>query len=136
MAAAIVAGLAAAAGLVALHADGRYVYDRLLDQALPLVLVSALAGFGAIAVLFRGGRRGLRPLGVGAVVAMIWAWAVAQYPYLLPTSLKIDDAAAPDPTLISVFVVFVIAAIVVLPAIGLLYILSQKELLGEGEERG
>jgi cytochrome bd ubiquinol oxidase subunit II len=138
-----VAGVAAAFGLVELHAEARYVFDRLIDQGLPLVVLSALCGFGVLAVLllpmgrFRedesrnrpiGGVL-LRPLAAGAVVAVIWGWAVAQFPYLLPTSLRIDQAAAPGSTLDVVFVVFVIAALLVLPALGLLYVLSQRDLL-------
>jgi cytochrome d ubiquinol oxidase subunit II len=73
----------------------------------------------------------LRPLAAGAVVAVIWGWGVAQFPYLLPTSLKITQAAAPPDTLATVIVVFIAAAILVLPALGLLYWLSQRELLGE-----
>jgi len=80
-------------------------------------------------VLLRGGRRPLRPLAAGAVVAVIWGWGVAQFPYLLPTSLKIGEAAAPDPTLDVVFVVFGAAAVLVLPSLGLLYALSQRDLL-------
>ncbi len=94
---------------------------------------------GVLALLLRGLRSGLaaapspalRPLSVGAVVAVIWGWGVAQFPYLLPTSLRIDQAAAPGPTLDAVLVVFLIAAVVVLPSLGLLYWLSQRELLGE-----
>ena len=44
----------------------------------------------------RGARRGARPLAVGAVVAVIWGWGVAQHPYLLPQDLTIDAAAAPE----------------------------------------
>ena len=62
LAAGLVAGALAVAGLVALHAEARYVYDRLVDQGLPLVIVSALCGFGVLVLLLRGGRRGLRPL--------------------------------------------------------------------------
>ncbi len=127
--AALVAGAFAVAGLFVLHADSRYVYDRLTDQALPLVVVSALCGLGVLVMLLRGARRGLRPLAVGAVVAVIWGWGVAQFPYLLPTSLTISESAAPPETLAAVIVVFLIAAVVVLPALGLLYWLSQKELL-------
>ncbi|HEY7949511.1 MAG TPA: cytochrome d ubiquinol oxidase subunit II [Solirubrobacterales bacterium] len=127
--AALVAGAFAVAGLFVLHADTRYVYDRLTDQALPLVVVSALCGLGVLVMLLRGARRGLRPLAVGAVVAVVWGWGVAQFPYLLPTSLKIAESAAPPETLAAVIVVFLIAAVVVLPALGLLYWLSQKELL-------
>lgn len=131
LAAALVAGAFAVAGLFILHADTRYVYDRLTDEALPLVVVSALCGLAVLVMLLRGARRGLRPLAIGAVVAVIWGWGVAQFPYLLPTSLKISQSAAPGPTLDAVMIVFAIAAVVVLPSLGLLYWLSQKELLGE-----
>jgi cytochrome bd ubiquinol oxidase subunit II len=127
--AAAVAGAFAVAGLFALHDEARYVFDRLVDQGLPLVVLSALCGLGVLASLLRGWRRPLRPLAAGAVIAVIWGWGVAQFPYLLPTSLRIDQAAAPGPTLDIVFVVFGAAAILVLPALGLLYALSQKDLL-------
>ena len=71
----------------------------------------------------------LRPLAAGAVVAVIWGWGVAQFPYLLPRSLTIGEAAAPDPTLDVVFVVFGVAAVLVLPSLGLLYALTQRDLL-------
>jgi cytochrome d ubiquinol oxidase subunit II len=129
LAAAAVAGAAAAAGLVELHAEARYVFDRLVDQGLPLVALSAACGLGLLAVLLRGGRRPLRPLAAGAVVTVIWGWGVAQFPYLLPTSLRIDQAAAPDATMTIVFVVFAAAAVLVLPSLGLLYALSQRDLL-------
>ncbi|HKB51678.1 MAG TPA: cytochrome d ubiquinol oxidase subunit II [Solirubrobacterales bacterium] len=131
LAAGLVTGVLALAGIFALHADARYVYERLIVEGLPLVIVSILCGFGVLALLLGRGRRGLRPLAAGAVIAVIWGWGVAQFPYLLPTSLKIGQAAAPGPTLDAVLIVFVIAAIVVLPALGLLYWLSQRELLGE-----
>jgi cytochrome d ubiquinol oxidase subunit II len=130
--AAALAGAAAAVGLVELHAEARYVFDRLVDQGLPLVLLSALCGIGLLVVLLRGGRRPLRPLAGGAVVAVIWGWGVAQFPYLLPTSLTISEAAAPNPTLDIVFIVFAVAAVLVLPSLFLLYALSQRDLL-EGE---
>jgi cytochrome d ubiquinol oxidase subunit II len=146
LAAAAVAGVAAAFGLAELHAEARYVYDRLLDQGLPLVILSGLCGLGLLALLLAPmGRKAnsdsdnrpigwlLRGLAAGAVVAVIWGWGVAQFPYLLPTSLRIGEAAAPDPTLDVVFVVFAAAAVLVLPAIGLLYALSQRDLLEEGE---
>ncbi len=148
LAAAAVAGALAAIGLVELHAEARYVFDRLVDQGLPLVVASALCGLALLALLLKPGSTGLkrpnggrlrpigsvwlRPLAAGAVVSVIWGWGVAQFPYLLPTSLRIDQAAAPDPTLTIVFVVFAVAVVLILPSLGLLYTLSQKDLL-EGE---
>jgi cytochrome d ubiquinol oxidase subunit II len=124
-----VAGVFAVVGLVELHAEARYVFDRLVDQGLPLVLLSVLCGIGLLATLLRGGRRPLRPLAGGAVIAVIWGWGVAQFPYLLPTSLRIDQAAAPDPTLTVIFIVFAAAAVLVLPSLFLLYALSQRDVL-------
>jgi cytochrome d ubiquinol oxidase subunit II len=135
--AAAVAGVAAVFGLVELHAETRYVFDRLIDQGLPLVILSVLCGLGVLAILLAMTRRPgappwpLRPLAGGAVIAVIWGWGVAQFPYLLPTSLKISEAAAPTDTLTSVIIVFLFAGIIVLPALGLLYWLSQRELLSE-----
>jgi cytochrome d ubiquinol oxidase subunit II len=131
LAAALVAGVLALAGIVALHGEARYAYDRLVVEGLPLVIVSILCGFGVLVLLLQRGRRGLRPLAIGAVVAVIWGWGVAQFPYLLPTSLKITQSAAPSATLGMVIAVFIAAAVLVLPALGLLYWLSQRELLGE-----
>ena len=130
--AAVVAGAFAAAGLVALHSEARYVFDRLTSQGLPLVILSLLCGAALLAVLLRGGRRPLRPLAAGAVIAVIWGWGVAQFPYLLPTSLRIDQAAAPDATMTIIFIVFAVAAVLVLPSLALLYTLTQRDLL-EGE---
>jgi cytochrome d ubiquinol oxidase subunit II len=130
--AAVVAGAFAIAGLVALHSEARYVFDRLTAEGLPLVVLSLLCGAALLAVLLRGGRRPLRPLAAGAVVAVIWGWGVAQFPYLLPTSHRIDEAAAPGPTMTIIFVVFGAATVVVLPSLALLYTLAQKDLL-EGE---
>ena len=129
VAAALVAGAFALAGIFAVHSDARYVYDGLTSDALPLVILSALCGMGALALLARGARRGLRPLAVGAVVSVIWGWGVAQFPYLLPTSLKISESAAPHETLGVVMVVFVAAAVIVLPALALLYMLTQRDIL-------
>jgi len=127
--AAVVAGALATAGLFALHSEARYVFDRLTAEGLPMVVLSLLCGAALLAVLLRGGRRPLRPLAAGAVVAVIWGWGAAQFPYLLPTSLRIDEAAAPDATMTIIFVVFAAAAVLVLPSLALLYALAQKDLL-------
>jgi cytochrome d ubiquinol oxidase subunit II len=127
--AAVAAGALAVAGLFLLESEASYVYDRLIAEGLPLVILSLLCGAAALLVLVRGGHRPLRPLAAGAFVAVIWGWGVAQFPYLLPTSLRIDQAAAPDPTLTIVLIVFGVAALLVLPSLALLYTLAQKDLL-------
>jgi cytochrome d ubiquinol oxidase subunit II len=134
-AAAIVAGALAVAGIFALRADARYVYDGLTGDALPLVLASLVCGAAALALLWRGERRGVRPLAVAAVVAVIWGWGVAQYDYLLPKTLTIEAGAAASETLTVLLVIFGLAVVIVLPALGLLFALDQRSLLEEEAER-
>jgi cytochrome d ubiquinol oxidase subunit II len=95
------------------------------------VIVSLLCGIGMLVLLRRGARRGARALAIGAVAAVIWGWGVAQWPYLLPEKLTISDAASPSATLTGVLVVFGVAVVVVLPAIGLLFTLVQRNVIEE-----
>jgi cytochrome d ubiquinol oxidase subunit II len=131
LAAAVVAGGLAAAGVVALHSDARFVYDGLTGPGLPLVILSGVCGAGALGLLLSGRRLGVRPLAVGAFVAVIWGWFVAQHPYLLPISLTIDEAAGADATLTTVIVVFGVAALLVIPSLALLYVLMQRGALDD-----
>jgi cytochrome bd ubiquinol oxidase subunit II len=126
---AVVAGAAAAAGLAALHADARFVYDGLTGPGLPLVILSVVCGLAALGLLLRDEIRGLRPAAVGAVVAVIWGFFVAQHPYMLPEQLTISAAAGTGTTLIAVIVIFLVAVAVCLPSLGLLYVLSQRDAL-------
>jgi cytochrome bd ubiquinol oxidase subunit II len=127
--AAVAAGVVAFFGFFVLHDYARYVFDGLTSRALALVILSGICGIGSLVLLLRENQSGARVLAMGAVAAVIIGWGVAQYPYILPTSLKLSAAAAPDPTLWSVLVVFVIAAVVILPSLGLLYYLDQRDLL-------
>src|SRR4029077_11584360 len=132
LAAALVTGALAAAGLVALHSHAKYVFDGLTHDGLPFVILSGLCGIGVLALLHFGMRRGARPLAVGAVASVIWGWGIAQHPYLLPTTLKISAAAAPSATLTTLLVVFVVAVVLVLPSLGLLFTLAQRNVVAEG----
>ena len=129
LAAAVVAGVAALGGVLALHADARFVYDGLTGDGVPLVILSGLCGLGALVLLARGIGHGVRPLAVGAVVAVVWGFFVALHPYMLPESLRIEDAAGASASLTAVIVVFGVAGVVCLPSLGLLYALSQRRAL-------
>jgi cytochrome d ubiquinol oxidase subunit II len=102
---------------------------------LPFVILSALCGIGSLVLLIRDAHRGARVLAIGAVTSVMVGWGVAQWDYILPTSLTVADAAAPTGTLQALLVATVIFALVVVPSFGLLYTLDQRSLLpGEGVE--
>ena len=129
MGTAIVAGVASLVGVFVLRADARYLYDELTSKALPLVLLAAGCGAGSLVLLLRGGERGARLLAAGAVASVVVGWGVAQWPYLLPETLEVADAAAPDGTLAALVVAAVAALLIVVPGFVLLYTLDQKNLL-------
>jgi cytochrome d ubiquinol oxidase subunit II len=128
----LVTGALAAVGLVALRADARALFDQLVTDGLPLVLLSLACGIAVLVMLRRGARRGVRLLAAGAVVAVIGGWAVAQHPYVLPPSLTVSEAAAPDATLKVLLGVFGVAVLLVLPSLGLLFTLVQRSIVEEG----
>jgi cytochrome bd ubiquinol oxidase subunit II len=135
IAAAIVTGAVAFAGIFVLRSDARYVFDGLTSRALPLVIVSALCGAGSLVLLLRHAHRYARFLSIGAVATVVAGWGVAQYPYILPTTLKLSQAAAPSSTITAVLIVFGIAAVIILPSLAFLYVLDQRSLLpAEGGE--
>lgn len=129
--AAVVAGVVAFVGIFVLRADSRYVFDGMTARALPLVLLSALSGIGSLVLLLRRAPFGARALAALAVASVIWPWGVAQWPYMLPKSLKVSDAAAPSATLATVLVVFGIAAVLIVPSLVLLFVLDQRSMLPE-----
>ena len=130
-AAGVVAGAVAGVGILVLHNDATYLFDGLKTRALALVILSAVCGLGALVLLARRARLGARLAAVAAVVSVVVAWGVAQWDYLLPTSLTVSEAAAPSGTMTAVFVATAVAALLVVPAFALLYVLDQKTLLPE-----
>jgi cytochrome bd ubiquinol oxidase subunit II len=129
-----VSGALALATLVEIRSSNPTLFHGLTHRALPLVIISAASGLAVIAFLATGRSRGLRPLSVLGVAAVVWGWGVAQYPALLPgTSLTLTSAAAPHAILVTVIVVFVAAALLVGPSFLLLFSLHGRQLL-EGEQ--
>lgn len=129
---AVIGGAAAVAGIFALHEHARYVYDGLTSwPGIVLAIGSGVCGLTALALLVSGRTLNwvMRPAAVGAVVTLVWGYFAAAFPYILPTSLTISDAAGTSDTLAVVIVVFLIAAVTCVPALILLYVLSQRQAL-------
>jgi cytochrome d ubiquinol oxidase subunit II len=127
--AALAAGGLALAGIGVLRVDAPLLADELTRRGWPLVVASGLLGTAALVLLRREAPRGTRVLAGGAVVASVWGWGVAQYPDILPGSLSLAAAAAPTGSLEALLVVFVVAAVVIAPSLGLLFYLVQRSRL-------
>jgi cytochrome d ubiquinol oxidase subunit II len=128
-----ISGALALATLLELHTSNPALFHGLTNRALPLVIISAACGFAVIALLATGRSQALRPLSVLGVAAVVWGWGVAQYPTLLPgTGLTLSTGSAPHSVLVTVVVIFVVAALLVGPSFVLLFWLHGRQLL-EGE---
>ena len=133
--AAIVAGVVAAVGIIVLRADARYLFDGLTSRALPVVIVSTIAGAASLVLLIRGAHRWARIVSALAVLALVLAWGVAQWDYILPESLTVAQAAAPSGTITAVLVATALAVVLLGPSFVLLFVLDQRSMLpGEGVE--
>jgi cytochrome bd ubiquinol oxidase subunit II len=82
--------------------------------------IPALTVLTAVLV-HRGVPRIPRVTAVGAVGAVVVAWGLAQHPYILPTSMTVEQGAAPPSSLSWLVVVIAVAAILVMPPLVLLY---------------
>jgi cytochrome d ubiquinol oxidase subunit II len=125
----VIVAIVAVVGAFVVHADATYLFDGLTSRALPLVALSVVAGTAALALLRRDAARGARVLAFVAVASIVASWGVAQWPYLLPESLTVSAAAAPDGTLGAILVAVGLACLIVVPGFVALYVLDQRGLL-------
>jgi cytochrome d ubiquinol oxidase subunit II len=130
-AAALVTGGLAVAGIVVIAVDAPVLAAELTGRGWPLVVASLAMGAAALVALGRRAPIGTRALAVGAVVAVIWGWGIAQYPDILPGTLSLADAAAPAGSLGPLLIVALVAAALIGPSLVLLYSLTQRNRLEE-----
>jgi cytochrome bd ubiquinol oxidase subunit II len=102
------------------------LFDGLTGQALPVLVVSVLAGVAAIGLLAVRRYVLARLASALAVATVLIGWAAAQYPYVLPPALTIDQAARGTPTLVAMLVALVVGSVVLVPALIYLYVLFQR----------
>jgi cytochrome d ubiquinol oxidase subunit II len=129
LAAGAVCAAMAALGAVVLHADAARLFQGLVHRALPLSVLSGTAAAASLALVWRGRFRGARAAAALAVGAVIWAWGVAQFPYVLPPSLTVTAAAAAHATLVASVIAAGVGSALVLPALGLLFVLRERGVL-------
>jgi cytochrome d ubiquinol oxidase subunit II len=107
--------------------DAETLGDNLTGRVAPLIAVSVIAGVAALVLLAARRYVLARLAAVGAVAAVVTGWGVAQYPWLLVDQVTIADGAGASATLAGLLVVVGLACVLVLPALGYLFWLTQQE---------
>lgn len=120
------AGIVAAAGLVLLRHQSSVLSHGLLHRSLSLIILSAIAGAATLALLYTNHLATARISAALAVVAVLWGWAAAQYPYVLSGKLTIAQAASEPAVLKATILSLSIGAVLLVPSLLLLYILFQR----------
>ena len=132
LACAVVAGAAAAGGLVVLRGDAERIYDGLVSGPGLVALLGSVAAGVVTALLVARRRpepaRWTAAVAVGAVVA---GWALAQRPELLP-GLTVEQAAAGDATIVALLISIAVGSAILIPSLVLLFSLV---LRGRFDER-
>lgn len=95
--------------------------DALFGRGLPLLVLALLNGPIALGAVWLSRPRVARVAVAAQVTFVLWAWAVGQWPYLIPSSVTIQDAAAPASILTAWLVVVAVGMALLLPSLWYLF---------------
>ena len=122
----IVVGAVALGGIAVLRSDAPGLFHGLTHRALPLVVASAVAGLASLLLLLLRRYLLVRLTAAAAVTAIVWGWAVAQYPSLLPPDTDYTSVQANGSVLTATLVVTAIGSAILLPSLAWLLVLFQR----------
>jgi cytochrome bd ubiquinol oxidase subunit II len=126
----VLTGALALGALLVLNSDAPRLYDGLTSGwGLVLVLASAVAGGGTVALVAARRHELARITASAAVACVTVGWAVALRPDLLP-GLSLEEAAASDVVLTALLITVAIGMVLLVPAMWLLYRLALRGDLG------
>jgi cytochrome d ubiquinol oxidase subunit II len=89
--------------------------------AIPIHAATGAAALTALWALWTRRFRMARLAAAAQVSLILWGWALAQYPYLVPPRLTIAQAAAPDVTLVLILWTLAAGSLVLFPSLVYLF---------------
>ncbi len=89
--------------------------------AIPLHLITGVTAVTAIWALWTRRWRPARVAAAAQVSLILWGWAFAQFPYLVPPNITIADAAAPDSTLRLILWALAVGGVILFPSLYYLF---------------
>jgi cytochrome d ubiquinol oxidase subunit II len=121
IASALVSGVLALLALAIALVEGPRLVQSVTGRGLPLFVLALLNGPLALWFVWRSRPRIARAAVIAQVVFVLWAWAVGQWPYLVPPDLTISGTAAPADTLNALLIVIGIGSLILMPSLWLLF---------------
>jgi cytochrome d ubiquinol oxidase subunit II len=121
IAAAVASGVLALLSLAIAVVEAPRLLQSVAGRGFPLLVLALLNGPLALWAVWRWKPRIARAAVIAQVVLVLWAWAVGQWPYLVPPDLTISGTAAPSATLTAMLVVVGIGGAILIPSLWLLF---------------
>ncbi|TMB81763.1 MAG: cytochrome d ubiquinol oxidase subunit II [Chloroflexi bacterium] len=107
-----------------------------LDHALPLIIATALIGVGAATSLLLRRYRLARVLAFTVTAFIFASWGLSQFPYLVPVSVTISNAASPPSTQLALLIGTLVGMALLLPSLWLLFhVFKGKHPALNGQEK-
>lgn len=120
----VIAGAVAIGGIFVLDGDYHRLFHSLLTgRALPMVIISAVAGCATLGLVYVRAYEPARYGAAVAVAAIVAGFALARWPTIL-SGLTVDQAAAGHDTLVWVIVCVLAGGAILLPSLALLFRLT------------
>ncbi len=131
----IAGALTAALGLLGLllaPSEAAFLWNGMLDKAIPLLIVTMLVGLAAAAALWFRRYVWARILIVAEAACLLLTWGVSQYPYLIPPDVQVTNASSPQETQTFLLIGIIIALIIVVPSLWyLFYVFKLKKVTAD-----
>ncbi|MFG1874671.1 cytochrome d ubiquinol oxidase subunit II [Sphaerisporangium sp. NPDC049003] len=130
--AAVLIGAVALGGIAVLRWDAPGLFTGLTHRGLPLVVAGAVLGVGSLVLLWRRVYPLVRATAMLGVITILWGWALAQFPVMLPPSLTYRQAAAEPSVLTATLVVTAIGVALIAPSMAWLLAVQRRALRDTG----
>src|SRR5438876_1540081 len=108
-------------GLILAPSEAAFLWNGLLDKAIPVVIVTMLVGVATAAALWFRRYGWARVLIVAEAAFLLLSWGVSQYPYIIPPDVTAANASSPQQTQVFLLVGIIIALIIVVPSLWFLF---------------
>jgi cytochrome bd ubiquinol oxidase subunit II len=119
--AAIVSGVLAVAGLILAWRQAPLLWAELTGRGIWLLLIALINGPIAAFAVWRRSPRVARIAVAAQMVFVLWAWAIGQWPALVPPDFTIHASAGPDATLRGLLIVVAVGMLALAPSLWLLF---------------
>jgi cytochrome bd ubiquinol oxidase subunit II len=120
VAAALASGGLALLSLLVARLQAPLLFSSLTGRGLPLLVLALLNGPLALWAVLRWRPRIARAAVIAQVVLVLWALALGEWPNLIPPTMTIQAAAAPESTLRALLVVIAVGMVLLIPSLWLL----------------